>query len=60
MGITFAPAKNARNIADRGLSFERVAELDWDVTPRGKDLHVISFRTASKQEVKRYGQKDAE
>ena len=29
MRITFDPAKNARNIAERGLSFERVAELDW-------------------------------
>ena len=30
MAITFDPAKNARNIAERGLSFERVAELDWE------------------------------
>ncbi len=91
MRITFDPAKNARNIAERGLSFERVAELDWDtaviaedtrrdygetrllvmarlngrlhtvvVTPRGDDLHVISFRKASKREVKRYGKKDTE
>jgi len=30
MAITFDPAKNARNIAERGLSFERVADLDWD------------------------------
>ena len=30
MAIRFDPAKNARNIAERGLSFERVAELDWD------------------------------
>ncbi len=29
MPITFDPAKNARNIATRGLSFERVAELGW-------------------------------
>lgn len=29
MRITFNPAKNDRNIAERGLSFERVAELDW-------------------------------
>ena len=29
MAISFDPAKNARNIAERGLSFERVAELDW-------------------------------
>ena len=25
----FDPAKNATNIATRGLSFERVAEFDW-------------------------------
>ena len=30
MAITFDPAKSARNIAERGLSFERVADLDWD------------------------------
>ncbi len=30
MRITFDSAKNARNIAERGLSFERVADLDWD------------------------------
>jgi hypothetical protein len=29
MRLTFDPAKNDRNIAERGLSFERVAELDW-------------------------------
>jgi uncharacterized DUF497 family protein len=29
MRITFDPAKNDRNIAERGLSFELVAELDW-------------------------------
>jgi uncharacterized DUF497 family protein len=29
MRITFDPAKNERNIAERDLSFERVAELDW-------------------------------
>jgi len=89
MGVTFDPEKNARNIAERGLSFERVADLDWDtavivedsrrdygeprllvmarlhgrlhaavVTPRGEDLHVISFRKANKREVKRYGRKD--
>jgi uncharacterized protein len=75
MAVTFDPAKNSKNIAERGLAFERVAELDWDtaviaedtrhdygeprllvmarldgqlhaavVTPRGEDLHVISFR----------------
>lgn len=29
MPITFDPAKNARNIAERGLSFELVGEFDW-------------------------------
>ena len=28
MPIVFDPAKNERNIAERGLSFERVADLD--------------------------------
>jgi uncharacterized DUF497 family protein len=86
MAITFDPAKNARNIAERGLSFERVADLDWSaalvrrdtrrdygeprllvlapldgrlhmavVTPRGRDLRVVSFRKASTREVKQYG-----
>ena len=89
MAITFDPKKNAANIAERGLSFERVAELEWDtaivaedtrrnygeprllvmarldgrlhaavVTPRGEDLHVISFRKANRREVKRYGKRD--
>jgi uncharacterized DUF497 family protein len=29
MEIEFDPAKNARNIAERQLSFEMVAEFDW-------------------------------
>lgn len=29
MPITFDRAKNERNIAERGLSFERVAEMEW-------------------------------
>lgn len=29
MEISFDPAKDARNIADRGLSFARVAEFDF-------------------------------
>lgn len=28
--ITFDPAKNARNIRDRGLSFEDVADFDFE------------------------------
>jgi uncharacterized DUF497 family protein len=27
MAVTFDPDKNARNIAERGLSFERVTDL---------------------------------
>jgi uncharacterized DUF497 family protein len=30
MRVTFDPAKNAKNIAERGLPFERVAELAWE------------------------------
>ena len=30
MRITFDPAKNARNIAERSLPFDRVADLDWE------------------------------
>lgn len=87
MRLTFDPAKNARNIADRGLSFERVAELDWEtaaaqedtrkdygetriqvlaylgerlhaavITMRGDAVHVISFRKASRKEVRWYEQ----
>lgn len=29
MRITFDPAKNDRNLAERGLAFERVGDLDW-------------------------------
>jgi hypothetical protein len=30
MAVTFDPDKNAKNIAERGLSFDRVVDLDWD------------------------------
>ncbi|HLB30967.1 MAG TPA: BrnT family toxin [Gammaproteobacteria bacterium] len=30
MDISFDPAKDARNIARRGLSFARAADFDWD------------------------------
>ena len=30
MNISFDPAKNAKNIAERGLSFELVANLEWE------------------------------
>jgi uncharacterized DUF497 family protein len=29
MEITYDPAKNARNLAERGLSFDRAADLIW-------------------------------
>ncbi len=37
MRITFDPAKNERNLAERGLSFERVAELDWRTAIAAED-----------------------
>ena len=37
MRLTFDPAKNARNIAERGLSFERVPELDWETAVSQED-----------------------
>ena len=30
MFITYDQDKNQRNIEDRGLSFDRVADLDWN------------------------------
>jgi len=30
MRITFDPTKNDKNLTEPGLSFERVADLDWD------------------------------
>jgi len=30
MGITYDPAKNERNIRERGLSFERAADFDFE------------------------------
>ena len=38
MRITFDPVKNARNISERGLPFERVAELDWDAAVIDEDV----------------------
>jgi uncharacterized protein len=32
MDIGYDPAKNARNIAERGLSFDEVANFDWTTT----------------------------
>lgn len=30
MRLGFDPAKSARNVAERGLAFDRVAELEWE------------------------------
>ena len=30
MQISFDPAKEARNVAERGISFVRIAELEWE------------------------------
>ncbi len=30
MRVTFDPAKNERNLVERRLSFERVADLEWE------------------------------
>ena len=37
MRVTFDPAKNAHNIEDRGLPFERVAELAWETAVLQED-----------------------
>lgn len=37
MRITYDPPKNARNIAKRSLSFEQVADLDWDTATSVED-----------------------
>lgn len=29
MAITYDPGKNEKNIAERGISFDRAAEFDW-------------------------------
>ncbi|WP_082879729.1 BrnT family toxin [Methylomonas methanica] len=38
MIIEFDPAKNARNILERGLSFERVADFDWSSAIATEDV----------------------
>ena len=37
MRITFDPAKNDRNVVERGLSFEFVSDLDWDTAVSVED-----------------------
>lgn len=38
MKIEFDPAKNEKNIRERGLSFERVAEFDFDAVRYREDM----------------------
>ncbi len=38
MDISFDPAKNARNIALRGISFERAVDFDWSLALLFEDL----------------------
>ena len=38
MRLTFDPAKNDRNIAERGLAFELVAALDWETALTVEDV----------------------
>jgi len=37
MRVTFDSAKNAKNIEERGLPFERVAELAWEAAMLQED-----------------------
>jgi uncharacterized protein len=37
MRLSFDPAKNDRNIAERGLSFQLVAELEWETAVAVED-----------------------
>ena len=37
MEITFDPAKNARNIRERNLSFERAAEFEFETGAQFED-----------------------
>ncbi|WP_248094823.1 BrnT family toxin [Pseudomonas fragi] len=37
MRITFNPAKNARNIAERGLAFTQVLDFEWSAALIVKD-----------------------
>jgi uncharacterized DUF497 family protein len=37
MRVTFDPAKNAKNIAERELPFERVGELAWETAVLQED-----------------------
>ena len=48
MAITYDPEKNEKNIAERGISFDRAAEFDWSsalvVEDRRKDYGESRFQ----------------
>ena len=48
MNISYDPGKNEKNIAERGISFERVAEFEWSgaliVEDRRKDYGEPRFQ----------------
>lgn len=37
MKLSYDPKKNARNISERGLSFDRVADFNWEAASITKD-----------------------
>jgi len=56
MKITYDPAKNSKNIENRGLSFDKVVDRVHALVYSRIDggIRVISFRKANKREVKIY------
>jgi uncharacterized DUF497 family protein len=38
MEVSFDPARSARNVAERGLAFARVAEIDWETAIAEEDV----------------------
>jgi uncharacterized DUF497 family protein len=58
MAITFDPAKRAWTLRERGLDFERAAEVFAGPTivldEAGDDRHIISMRKANAKEQARY------
>jgi uncharacterized DUF497 family protein len=64
--LEFDPAKNARNIRERAISFERFADMDLEtavsvedtlITLRGAQVRVISLRRANRREERGYAKK---
>lgn len=47
MKIDFDPVKNARNIRERGLSFDRVAEFDFETAHKPSTLGAIMAKPAT-------------